>query len=476
MLQSDALDQASWSDAQREGRPVCSSTAGSYHVSKTYFRLRVDEVERNGKPVNMFRYITVQRRPDRDKGYCLDFLASPTSYDKVRVYKTNLTAATAITTDARANANPTAAEDAAFAALEAEIKQLHPGGSDLIQVVATDAIDESAYIAKVLIRTLFVGLSGNAGFSPDRALTGDSKGGRKLDLEYDPFDLPQTAQINDALRRYGFCVLVQGITFERDTDTIDSYCDNPKRAIQRSHRLSTTLKLAEEARAERRVRGILYRPRLPYTVALFVKDNMKVPGGWRLRATEIVEMENISPVLAIGVERAFAAQRKTMVFFDQGVVQDVCIYKSSELQPLVEVPLEIARSIVALPANIVQVQINSLANDKSLVEAEQALIQAQIDHLKLLDAQQKGIASDVDASKLKTDSNGKPVESTTRQEIASTLQAALDNQDANSPYASARRVRSATDTVCGKLRPQNAPVAFTTPFGFDDANGSGGSE
>lgn len=479
MLQSELLDEASLGEARREGRPLCASTAGSYHVSKTYFRLRVDEMQSAGGPVSMFRYITVQRRPDRDKGYCLDFRASLTSHDKVRIYKTSVGAPATIETDVRANANVAVDGTDQYASIEAEIEQNHAGGSDLIQVIATDAIDESAYIAKVLIRTLFVGLSGNSNFSPDRALTQDPQRRRKLDLEYDPFDLPQTAQINDALRRLGFCVLVHGVTFERDTDTINGYCDNPKRAIERSHRLSAALKVAEEAKVERRVRGVLYRPRLPYTVALYVKDNLKVSGGWRLRATEIVEMENISPVLSIGIERAFAAQRKTMVFFEQGVVKDVCVFKSSELQPLVEVPLEIARSVVALPANIVQVRINSANNDSALLAAEEALIKAQINQMKLLDAQQKDIASGVQTGSLATDQKGADVASTrpaTTTAVAKTLEALLDSADAASPYASAKRVRTAADTVCGAIKPQNAPVVFTTPFGFGDVatNGAGG--
>jgi hypothetical protein len=476
MLSSDLFNEASIQQARHEQRPVCSTTAGSYHVSKTYFRLRVDQLETAGGPVSLFRYVTVQRRPDRTMGYCLDLNPSITSTDKVRVYKTNLTPQAKVTTDARANANGdyTGATKDSWDALEAEIKQTHAGGSDLLQVIATDSIDETAYIAKVLIRTLFVGLSGNSTFNTDRAITQDQAGVRKLDLEYDPFDLQQTAAINDALRKYGFCVLVQGVTFERESDTIDSYCDHPKQAALRAQALTRTLKVAEEAKVEQQVRGVLYRPRLPYTVTLFVKNNLKLKGGWRLRASEIVEMENISPVLSLGIERAIAAQRKTMVFFDQGVVQNVCIFKSSELQPLVEIPLEIARSVVALPANVVQVQISSLSNDKQLVDAQDKLIKAQINHLKLLDAQQRGTANDVSANDISVskDPKNKSADETGPSKSPSTyssLESLLKDGATDTDYTSARAVRGTAETVCSSLsKPETSAVTFAAPFGFSD--------
>jgi hypothetical protein len=469
MLSSDLLNEASIQQARHEQRPVCSTTAGSYHVSKTYFRLRVDELQTAGGPVSLFRYITVQRRPDRTMGYCLDLNPSITSTEKVRVYKTKLTTEAKVTTDARANANVADSTTNEYDKLENEIIQTHAGGSDLLQVIATDSIDETAYIAKVLIRTLFVGLSGNSTFSTDRAITQDKDGVRKLDLEYDPFDLQQTAAINDALRKYGFCVLVQGITFERESDTIDSYCDHPKQAALRAQALTRTLKVAEEAKVEQQVRGVLYRPRLPYTVTLFVKNNLKLKGGWRLRASEIVEMENISPVLSLGIERAIAAQRKTMVFFDQGVVQNVCIFKSSELQPLVEVPLEIARSVVALPANVVQVQISSLSNDKQLVDAQDKLIKAQINHLKLLDAQQRVSASENALPNDPKNKSGDEPGPSKSPNTYSSLESLLKDGATDTDYNSARNVRRTTETVCSSLgRTETSTVTFSAPFGFSD--------
>jgi hypothetical protein len=62
--------------------------------------------------------------------------------------------------------------------------------------------------------------------------------------------------------------------------------------------------------APRGVRGIYYRPRAAYSMSIYVKDD---PGGgqkWRLGKVQPMRMENISPVIALGVDRALFAARQ----------------------------------------------------------------------------------------------------------------------------------------------------------------------
>lgn len=353
--------------ATGDGRPVCESEAGAYHLSKAYFRVQVSRLP-DEKALQLEK-LQVNYRPDRSKGYCLDYRPSPTAHDVVKVLKVKAS-------------RQRLESDAAI-----DDRELAISGSDLLHAITTDAIDESAFILKTLIRTIFVGISGNPNFNPElesvaaRSLQGASVPNRVLDVEYDPFDLAQTALTNEALSELGFCIVVQGVTLREGT-TIDSYCENPRRAAERNLHFARALMEAENPKATLSSRGVFYRPRVPFTVHLFLKTNRRAKGGWELRGSEVVELENISPILSIGLERAFFAQRKTTALFDRGELRNICVFKTSELVPFVEVPLEIAKSVVALPANIIQVRIDQSAGERNLLAAQDQLLRAEIDRLK----------------------------------------------------------------------------------------------
>lgn len=355
------------------GDTTCHSEAGAYYLPKAFFRVVVN-ADRKTKTVFLDR-VQVNYRPDRTQGYCLDYASSPTAHDLVKVFK-----AKAGPKFIKKNGETIEEPGSEFAA----------SGSDLLQAISTDAIDESAFIAKAIIRTIFVGLTGNPGFDTSGTAIGRSLSGvvgpdeaRVLDIEYDPFNLAQAALINQSLSELGFCIVVQGITIGRRGETLSSYCDDPVRSVERQLQFANTLLAAQTPSKVPSARGILYRPRLPYTVLLLVKSNKKARGGWQIRGTEVAELENISPILSIRVDRAFFANRKTTLMFDHGALLNICIAKTSELKTLVEVPLEIAASIVAVPANLIQVRIDQTKGRETLLQAERQLIQAQIQQLKL---------------------------------------------------------------------------------------------
>jgi hypothetical protein len=59
--------------------------------------------------------------------------------------------------------------------------------------------------------------------------------------------------------------------------------------------------------------------------------------------------------------------------FQEGTLKTACVAKTSELEGFVQVPLQIAKSIVALPASLVAVQIGNVQSQTQLVQAEQQL-------------------------------------------------------------------------------------------------------
>jgi hypothetical protein len=97
-----------------------------------------------------------------------------------------------------------------------------------------------------------------------------------------------------------------------------------------------------------------------------------------------MKLENISPVISLGVERAIFAARRTALLFDRGTLVGWCVSKSSELLAAMDIPLEVVRSIVALPTAILQVRIDEVTRSNDLVAAERDLISLQRQYLAFL--------------------------------------------------------------------------------------------
>lgn len=341
---------------------ACSNSAGFYYLPKTVLRVEVlAENKRNAqgtgtdptKPAEWHAVRVQQRRvPDTRFGYCLDYLRSATSDDIVKVAKYN--------------------------------------HSPILALVASRAVDQSGYIMSTLIQTLFVGLSGNPNFAPSNATTRSFWQGanavKVFTAEFDPFDPRESARINQGLKDYGFCLLLGGHMFNMRAARIDSYCDEPRSVFA-----SAPVDKLEYIHTYARVEGIYYRPRIPYNLYLFVKKNplkshgrYLVAGGWELRKTTPVALENIAPVVSIGVQRTYFAQRHTTLVFEEGALKDACISKTSEMVEFAKIPLQVTQSVVALPANIIQVRINNISSDANLVEAENDLIREQAKYLQEL--------------------------------------------------------------------------------------------
>lgn len=322
----------------------CTSTAGSYFLSKSHVKIVVGGEQ---PPDFYLKTVQINHRPDRAHKYCLDYLGSPT-------------------------------------ANEGFVVKRNPAG--LLQRIYSNSEDQSKEIAKTLAKTVFTAISGNANFSVDRsAVEATSATPDIFTAEYDPFDAADTALMNDGLRFFGYCLVLDVAQFHHSARGIDDYCDSPLKHSSRERAMRDQYRYASTSdHVIKEVRGILYRPRVAYVLYLFQKKNLKLNGGWELRASEAVHMENRSPILSVGVDRAFFASRKTNLLFDDGVLYDINIDKKSELAGFVEVPLYIAQGIAALPANIVQVRINTATSQTNLINAQSQLIAAKTEYNKTL--------------------------------------------------------------------------------------------
>jgi len=338
----------------------CHSDGGTYFLSRSLVKITIVSTKGEGNEANqnyILNSVSTKVEPDRNRGFCLDYLASPTSDDHFHVEKTN-------------------------------------GG--LIGKVTTRADDKSADIAKTVIDTIFTAISRDPNFGAgipglDRNFLSPRLGDSKVfEGEYDPFNQAQAALVNEGLNDYGFCLVLEKHTFDYHYQSIQDYCDNPLKYTSRERAIEDSIRIEHQGSApampQPGTNGIFYRPRLPYSYFLFVKQDPQQLGGWRTRGTATVFLENISPIFAIGIDRTYFATRSTTLDFDRGVLTDVEIVKDSELANFVTIPLTIAQAVAALPASIIQVRFDLTNNRQKLVNAQSALLQAERERLTALRA------------------------------------------------------------------------------------------
>lgn len=203
--------------------------------------------------------------------------------------------------------------------------------------------------------------------------------------------------MNGRLSSLGFCLINPGWSFDPDRAGIDAYCDAPEKtarhappkwvAAQRRHgvvgrgAILPTTPLAPKVTDTKLLSGILYRPRLEHTLLVLEKRPHR---SWELIRRTPLLLENVSPILSVGVSRAFFSERITILRFDNGVLGNVCVYKGSELEAAATVPFLVASALVALPATLIQVKINTAQDRERLAKLEAHLAHLQTEMIAAL--------------------------------------------------------------------------------------------
>ncbi|MFK3967945.1 hypothetical protein ACI2KT_30695 [Ensifer adhaerens] len=319
------------------GFPACSSEAGSYSLATTTWSFEIASIP--GGPY-LLQSIKLNQHPDSKHTYCLDYLAS------------------AMTTD------------------ELSVGYSNNGRTGLLDYLASFSIDRTSLIVKNLVKAIFVGLSR----SPQAGVRlGEQTAPTPIvhgTFEVDPLDAFEMANLNVRLKDFGFCLVLDGYTFE-PTASAAAYCNNPLKIV--SQHPSSRLAVARRKswlvpRPERH--GVLYRPPLSYNLEIYTQDDPR-HSPWQLRKMTEVKLENLAPIVSLGVDRATFAAAKIGMDFDNGLLKSVCISKTSEAAGFVEIPLEIVYGIVTLPAETIRAEFDRATSTRELVEAQTKLITVQ---------------------------------------------------------------------------------------------------
>jgi hypothetical protein len=336
-----------------DGGPVCTSALGSYALPKAYVHIQVGLVPGTNTVPDVLvakasdPAVAVVRHPDSALVFCIDYLTSSLSHDIIAVRKTPHTS--------------------------------------FLGAVMINATDQSAYVIETLLRAGFIVGTGSGTFAPRSTVEGATPQ-ILADLEYDPFNQTESAEVNARLSKLGFCLVLEDFTFDRAI-SLDQYCNSPIHYGSRPTLITKAYMKAEATPIDPHFPGLLYRPRLAYRLAIFHKADPNGPGNWQLYEVDTVTLENMSPVLSLDIRRAAFTNRTANFVFDSGTLVTACVSKGSELLGFSGIPLQIAKSIVAVPSSIVSVQFDQITAQKQLVTAQQNLVQVQNAYLAALAGQ-----------------------------------------------------------------------------------------
>jgi hypothetical protein len=329
--------------AASENGLSCHSALGAYNLPRALLSLSVSS---NGATITP-PTVKPKMIADRAQTFCLDYLAAANADDIVTVNR-----------DQRG----------------------------LLTSISSEVKDKTPEIAKALIET-----ASNVAIAAGRQ-TLDVAGREQLDLDFDPFVWNELMMAKRALRRFGFCLYVEGHSFSVHglsaaglRAAAQRWCSTEQpRPFLKDDTLATLPVPESVART-----GVLYRPNIAFRVVILRKnDPGKRQEPWQLYQSVMIEMPNISPVLSVGISRALFARRKTTIKFDQGVLTDVAIEKDSELVGFVSIPLAAAKAIVDVPAQIIKIRIADVNNQTALLNAQGALIAQLTAYEQLVNARQ----------------------------------------------------------------------------------------
>lgn len=358
-VMSSTVDTAHLKDGSQQRR--CTSGLGSYALAYSTVRFTVKQRYEMNTNVPFGRpYMDIdapEAHPDPRHIYCLNFLESPLSDDVVQV---------AYSIDQGNNAAgfglPTGA------------------ATGLLSAVVSKNVDQSGEIIRNFIRAIFILISGNATGNFGRESIDRTKYViREMTVQdVDPFDLAQMANLNRSLKEYGFCVTMGAYTHDARRMSADAYCNRPARVFAPGQAPAYAEIAGNQDYVVKKLPvGIYYRPRQPYELFVYVRDDAEIAKPWQLRKIDTILLENISPVISIGITRAAFAEKRVAFAFDHGNLLKVCVAKGSEVEGAIQIPLDIIYGIASLPSETIAAEIALKNGEVELLNAQEQLIDVQ---------------------------------------------------------------------------------------------------
>lgn len=123
------------------------------------------------------------------------------------------------------------------------------------------------------------------------------------------------------------------------------------------------------AKEHTKCNGIAYRPLAPLALKLMTKYD---------EADSIsILLPNGAPVVCLPVSRSGFVERIGSIEFQDGLIKAIALKKPSEALAFVSIPIEVGKAIFSIPAELVQIRINSENSKKDIYDAQKSRIEAK---------------------------------------------------------------------------------------------------
>lgn len=149
--------------------------------------------------------------------------------------------------------------------------------------------------------------------------------------------------------------------------------------------------------------GVCYRPVIPYRITVRPGGIIEAPPpGSREGPThdivtggtqQILMLPNRSPVVCYPIERTAFVRRTLSMSFDNGLLTSMTTDKPSEILGFLSIPIDVAKAIVSIPGELLQLRITRIDQRKALSSSEAAALQSLQD-LQKAKASSAGTVSD----------------------------------------------------------------------------------
>lgn len=122
-------------------------------------------------------------------------------------------------------------------------------------------------------------------------------------------------------------------------------------------------------------KGVVYLTRLPYEF----KIETSTKG---VQLSQMVYLPNESPLFVLEIKRKPFVENSINITFDKGMLTQVKWTKPSEALGFINIPIDVAKAIMAIPGELLTVKVNDLNAEKGFLTAQKEYMEAQISLMK----------------------------------------------------------------------------------------------
>lgn len=120
------------------------------------------------------------------------------------------------------------------------------------------------------------------------------------------------------------------------------------------------------------VGGVLFRPAVPVVLEFALANDGDTQ---KQRLTFL--LPDPAALIAFDLSRSAFIKKVTHLVFVDGMLQEMSVTKPSQAQAVIGIPKTLVKTLVPLPLELKQIQINTVAKERELIDAKKALRKAQ---------------------------------------------------------------------------------------------------